>query len=667
MEFVTAKLLWLFNFTTAVIAIGLVILVHELGHFLMARWAGVYVERFSIGFGPKLFGFKRGDTEYTLCAIPLGGYVKMLGQSDSAEQPEQSDDERSYQNKSVFWRMGIISAGVVMNVIFAFLCFSLCYQIGVKHLPATVGYTTPGHPAWQAGVLPGDEFVEINEQPVDDFQMLMQEVAITKPGKENLTLKIKRGSDVLDRRISPMVDPNSKRSMLGVGTVASLTLLDGEPILPNSAAANPISGKFEPQDTVTAVNGKPVTSYGELQRVLFPLRKEEVTFTVKRHAEHKTEAGKTVDVKVAPHFVRTIGLQMQIGPIVAIQQDSPAANGVDEMGKPFPLKENDVITAVDGVAIEEIDPMRLPDIVSAKAGEPVKLTVSRPTGSEQDKLVITVKPNDRVPWSDTPVLGSLGNRGPFSIPSIGIAFRVLPRIRAIDPNGPAAKANSNIKPGDRVTKVVMTFQDDKGKQITEEYKEIGDDIWPAIFWTIQNTHVQSISLTVEHGNAPFNITLQPTPDPTWPLTERGLSHQGLLVVSKSNSVGDSISRGWQKTRYSIIRLYLVLRGLFSGFVPVTSFSGPLSIFGNATAIAGLDWVWLMEFIAILSINLAVINFLPIPILDGGHMVFLIYEMIFRRPPSERVMNFASWIGIAIILSLMVLAFGSDIYRMFFKT
>ena len=116
-----------------------VIFVHELGHFLAARWAGVLVERFSIGLGPVLLSRRWGDTEYVLSAIPLGGYVKMLGQTDTPEVEEVNLDPRSYQSKSVGWRMIIISAGVIMNIIFGFALFASAYSLGVPYVPGVIG------------------------------------------------------------------------------------------------------------------------------------------------------------------------------------------------------------------------------------------------------------------------------------------------------------------------------------------------------------------------------------------------------------------------------------------------------------------------------------------------------------------------------------------------
>jgi len=164
------------------IGLGFVIFVHELGHFAVAKWVGVFVERFSIGFGPVIWSFRRGETEYALSAIPFGGYVKMLGQDDAnpAEMTREDLklDPRSYPAQSVPKRMAIISAGVIMNVIFGFLFFLFVFNVGVPYTPALVGSVEAGSPAWQVGIERGDRIVQINGEEVVEFEQLIQAVVL---------------------------------------------------------------------------------------------------------------------------------------------------------------------------------------------------------------------------------------------------------------------------------------------------------------------------------------------------------------------------------------------------------------------------------------------------------------------------------------------------------
>src|SRR5437763_7132310 len=154
--------MWL-NILKVAFGLGFVVFLHELGHFLLAKWNGVKVEKFSIGFGPTLASFRRGvglrigtgsrppgpgdpptygETEYILAALPLGGYVKMLGESvveEAAHDPEASTDPRAYHNKSVWARMQIITAGVIMNVLLGVACFAFVASQGGIEQPAKVG------------------------------------------------------------------------------------------------------------------------------------------------------------------------------------------------------------------------------------------------------------------------------------------------------------------------------------------------------------------------------------------------------------------------------------------------------------------------------------------------------------------------------------------------
>jgi RIP metalloprotease RseP len=171
--------------TIAKVALGLgfVIFIHELGHFLLAKWNGVKVEKFSIGFGPTLFGWRRGETEYVLAALPLGGFVKMLGEGPD-EQASQSTDPRAYPNKSVSARMAIISAGVIMNLLLAAACFVFFYQHERHDSPAVLGEVIAGSPAYEAGLMVGDEIAAIDDRRDLGFTDLLQKVLLSVRGKK---------------------------------------------------------------------------------------------------------------------------------------------------------------------------------------------------------------------------------------------------------------------------------------------------------------------------------------------------------------------------------------------------------------------------------------------------------------------------------------------------
>ena len=196
-----------FFVTIAKVAVGLgfVIFIHELGHFVLAKWNGVKVEKFSIGFGPTIFGWRRGETEYVLAALPLGGFVKMLGEGTD-EQESKTTDPRAYPNKSVSARMAIISAGVIMNVFLAVACFVYYYGQERLEQPAVLGGVTAGSPAYEAGLRPGDEVVAIDDRRNLDYLGLIEKVLFSRKGQV-LHFEVKRpghegliGIDIQPRR-----------------------------------------------------------------------------------------------------------------------------------------------------------------------------------------------------------------------------------------------------------------------------------------------------------------------------------------------------------------------------------------------------------------------------------------------------------------------------------
>ena len=187
------------------LVLGVLIFVHELGHFLVAKWAGIRVERFSLGFPPKMIGFTRGETEYCISWIPLGGYVKMAG-----ENPEESDitgDPREFMSKSIGARALVIIAGPLMNFIAAILLFALVFFFYGKPLEETrvvVGASMAGTPAEKLGLQPGDVIVSIDGQKVSKFQEMAGTVS-TKLG-ESVNVIWKRGDDVFSAPVVTKID-----------------------------------------------------------------------------------------------------------------------------------------------------------------------------------------------------------------------------------------------------------------------------------------------------------------------------------------------------------------------------------------------------------------------------------------------------------------------------
>ena len=193
-----------------VIVFGLIIFVHELGHFLTAKWAGVGVERFSLGFGPKLLGRKVGETEYLLSAIPLGGYVKMIGE-EIGEEVDEADLHRSFTHKSLPKRFLIVSAGPLANFLMAFVVFSLAFaQFGVN-VPIdqpTVGGVVANMPAEAAGLEPEDEILKVDGVAVHTWEELAEQIQHSNGNEIDLVIKKTNRNQTIVTTITPQLRDN---------------------------------------------------------------------------------------------------------------------------------------------------------------------------------------------------------------------------------------------------------------------------------------------------------------------------------------------------------------------------------------------------------------------------------------------------------------------------
>ena len=183
----------------AVAGLGVLIFVHELGHFLVAKYTGVGVERFSIGFGPRIIGRTYGETEYRLSVIPLGGYVKLSGENPDDESTGSVPN--SFAAKSVWVRLAIIAAGPSFNFLMAIIIYSAIYIVGVPRTPAVVGNVSPESPAMQAGLVEGDKIVRINGRPIE-FWLDMKRV-VTKNAGRDLVLLIEREGRRINLHVVP--------------------------------------------------------------------------------------------------------------------------------------------------------------------------------------------------------------------------------------------------------------------------------------------------------------------------------------------------------------------------------------------------------------------------------------------------------------------------------
>jgi len=167
-------------------------------------------------------------------------------------------------------------------------------------------------------------------------------------------------------------------------------------------------------------------------------------------------------------------------------------------------------------------------------------------------------------------------------------------------------------------------------------------------------------VTIENAGGQRDVALEPAVVPGEFLVDRGLIFEQVFKTERANTVGAALSRGLSTALEDLSMVYRFLQKLWSRQISARLLGGPMAILQQAGGAAEEGFSTLLLFLTMLSANLAVVNFLPIPVLDGGHMVFLIYEWVTGRPPSERVVIFLSYLGLALILTLMFWVFGLDL-------
>ncbi|NLJ73776.1 MAG: RIP metalloprotease RseP [Firmicutes bacterium] len=196
-----------------IVIFGTIVFVHELGHFTVAKMAGIRVYEFSLGFGPTLGSKKWGETKYSIRALPLGGFVKMAGMDkpETIDDEIEADDPGSFQNKSLAWRIATIAAGPLMNFVFAVVLFAIYFMLVT--IPPTITLIEVDSPAEQAGFLPGDQFVAVDDVPVDSTQQIVNLIQAAPDREINVT--VKRNTDVLDIPVTPL--NKEEKGVIGVG------------------------------------------------------------------------------------------------------------------------------------------------------------------------------------------------------------------------------------------------------------------------------------------------------------------------------------------------------------------------------------------------------------------------------------------------------------------
>ncbi|WZP00033.1 site-2 protease family protein [Isosphaeraceae bacterium EP7] len=659
---------FLLNVAKVVLGLGFVIFLHELGHFALAKWNGVKVKAFSIGFPPALWKRRWGETEYVIGAVPLGGYVSMLGEGDEndPENPDAANDPRAYKNKSVGARMAIITAGVVMNLILGIAFFMFVYMNGTLELPAKVGRVVAGSPAYKAGLRSGDDIVSIDGRDGVDFGTLKMKVALSATG-QTLRLGIKRpGQDgLITMDFEPRREKSAETPTIGIVPSKSLDLARPPFIRPPGTDAKDELKEAETlklDDRLIAVGpaGGPLTelvpedSLG-FDRIASANRGVPLTAAFRRPVakDKPSETPERLELTFPVNHFLDFGLRMEMGPISAIRGNSPAERAGFQVG--------DLIETIDGKPVD--DPMRLPDLGLSHAGTPLEFVVKR--GAESKTIRAT--PDATPTWVEAVFPGES-----LEIPGLGLAFPVGAKVRAVTVGSPAEAAG--IKAGDTLTSMVLTptptpaLEGKEGakarpaevpKPFTIKFEADQVGPWAYAFNMVQNLPTTQITLGIKGRENPVEI--MPVAVADWFYPDRGLGFQTLTRQLPPQPLGASFRRALYEGYDNVVNIYAMIRGLFQSRVSMSSMAGVPRISGMAYAAADSSFVDLIKFLGMLSINLAVINFLPIFPLDGGQFLFLVAEKIRGRPLPDSAMVVGQWAGVAFVLGLILFTNLQDVF------
>ena len=558
------------------IVLGIAIIFHELGHFAVAKWVGVRVEKFSIGFGKKLFSIKYGETEYIIAPIPMGGYVKLAG--DNPEE-ELAGQPWEFLSVSPFKRMLIVLAGPGMNILSALiLIFMVIFLFGVSYVKSTtVGNVYPQSPAEKIGILPGDEIQSVNGSPVESWDDLIVKLGAgfisENPG--DVQLAVKRGEKSVNltipsdsikkydlyRTFPPLiksVEPGSPADKGGITAGSLIIKAKGKPIDRWEEFASEVGDEYKPLPN-GEFEGLPInvewkTESGEIKSATIVPN----IFTDKDKAGNEKQVARLgvylkfpVEIVLNNNIISSIGISPKIKPVVGrVQDEGPA----DKAG----LKDGDVIVALNG--------------------------------------------EDTNDW-----------------------FRMLGNIwesyEKVDENNAVGKP------------IELTWMTEKGDLVTKT-------ITP---------EVQKVSL--------------PTDLSTGETSYLALIGVRLKDDRRFPGILGSIGYSAKQTYRMSLDFFDLMYRIFSGQIKAkAALGGPIAIF----KISGQQGRWGMEsfihFIAILCVNLGWINLLPIPILDGGHILLYSVEAVRRKSFTIKQLEWAQKIGMMILLPLIVFIFFIDFSR-----
>lgn len=624
----------------AIVGISALIAIHELGHFLACRLTGTRVETFAIGFGPRLIGWETpkggkrrltfgrrqfdattGAMDVRFSAIPLGGYVKMAGEiggdgsatSGVGGAPrEPLPDE--FPAKSVSQRIFIASAGVIMNMFAAVACYAAAYGVGVPESPPVLGDVAPGGPAWQAGLRAGDRVVAYDGKAVRTFGDVRTEVILT-PRDRTVEVEVERGGKRVLSTLTPAYDEKEGMQQARVLPSARLTVV-GE------------GGKklvVGPTDAAT-VDARPVVGGAQADGAVRD------AFEAGRRRVRVERGGEAVELDLATAWgtpskaaPRRLGVAAYV-PLVAraVRPGSPATAAGLAVG--------DEVVAADGAPVWRRGDLAaratLSTLAVRREGREVTLTVAAADAAAVAALL------DAVAFETEP-------------PAEGV--RVL--TSSFDFVGGSPAAAGGVRDGDRLLEL-------DGKPV----KTWKDVLAAGLAFT-----EKPVALLLQTGTeAPRTVSVVPAA-PRDPAS--GEARYVASIVREPVPVDgplDVIALGARRAWGDVTMTFRSIARFFGNDISFSqNVSGPLSIAQMSSGAASLGMAAFLSFLAFISVNLAVLNVLPVPVLDGGTIVLLLVEKLRGgRRLSDRTVGNLQLVGMALLLLLMVFALRNDVKNVF---
>ena len=639
------------------VGFGSVVFFHELGHFLAAKSFGIRCDVFALGIGPRLCGWRKGrgfsfgnvpigpdesadaetaasttltkartatlgETDYRLAWLPFGGYVRMLGQDDM-DPTKISTDPASFGQKPIWQRMIVISAGVIMNLIFAVVLFAIIFRAGVKFPPAIVGAVAWNSPAAKAGLHVGDKIIAINgKKPLGflEFTDLGTAAALDAPGSPvQITYTGPNGGPQHNASMVPVTDPDTGLLAFGIGETLELkTAIFSKKTLAALVKVKPEFSGMLSDAQVASVDGIKLKNWAQFHNLIQASGGKTIRITLVRTGKKS----RTTVLSLRPEltlrdWVAKIPSILGLRPltkIAAVLPGSPA--------KKAGLKAKDVVLRYGNVAFPSTT--QLPKLVGADAGKPVKLLLLR--GDEKIRLTVTPE------------------KGIFSPARIGVEMEPdysVPMYGAIS----KADASAGIQPGGTIMGLTLGGKSNAIIAIKN---------WSDLVNALRGFSGHTVKLKMATGNPAVLAFSAADRKALGQFTyQLGLPLMPLKLPQKADTLGGAIAMGIDHTKSWILRTYLTLRGLGVGSISPHQLHSVIGIAKYGYEIESNGFMYLLFFLGLISVNLAVINFLPLPILDGGLFVLLIVEKFRGRPLPVKVQTAIQVVGIALIGGLFL--------------